>query len=73
MENKKSALYARVSTLTQSSGLDAQLNSLQKYCRHNSIKKYQIFSDEGISGAKANRPELDILMAEARRGKIRKL
>jgi DNA invertase Pin-like site-specific DNA recombinase len=71
MPNKRyTALYARVSTLTQSSGLEAQLNALHEYCKRNGIEFYRVFSDEGISGAKANRPGLDSLMDEARRGNI---
>jgi DNA invertase Pin-like site-specific DNA recombinase len=68
--NRYTALYARVSTLTQSSGLEAQLNALHEYCKRNDIESYRVFSDEGISGAKANRPGLDSLMDEARKGNI---
>ena len=64
------ALYARVSTLTQSSGLEAQLNALYEHCKRNGIESYRVFSDEGISGAKASRPGLDSLMDEARKGNI---
>lgn len=68
--NRITALYARVSTLTQGSGLESQLNALETHCKRNDIEFYRIYSDEGISGAKANRPGLDSLMEDVRLGRV---
>jgi DNA invertase Pin-like site-specific DNA recombinase len=59
---KHVALYARVSTGNQSTGLESQVRALRAYCESNGIKNYVVYSDEGISGAKENRPQLDRLM-----------
>lgn len=58
------ALYARTSTSTQEKGLEAQIHALRIYCEVHQIKNYQIFADEGVSGTKESRPELDRLMSE---------
>jgi DNA invertase Pin-like site-specific DNA recombinase len=70
MEQKHVALYARTSTSTQTTGLEAQVRALQTYCRANGIADYVVYSDEGISGTKANRPELDRLMDAVESGEI---
>jgi len=59
------ALYARVSTLDQSTG--SQLLDLRKYVSARGWKIYREFVDEGISGTKDSRPALDQLMDDARK------
>jgi DNA invertase Pin-like site-specific DNA recombinase len=59
---KKIALYARVSTMDQSTGMESQVRVLKQYCEQNQIENAEFFTDEGISGTKANRPALDRLM-----------
>lgn len=44
------ALYARVSTMDQSTGLESQMRVLRAYCESNQLSTYEFFSDEGISG-----------------------
>lgn len=56
------ALYCRTSTNLQSTGLEAQTLALKTYCQARGIQKYAVYADEGISGTKASRPELDRLM-----------
>jgi DNA invertase Pin-like site-specific DNA recombinase len=59
------AIYARVSTEDQS--CDLQVRDLRTYC---GARKFTIFCeyiDEGESGAKSSRPELNNLMADARK------
>ena len=56
---KKTALYARVSTDQQTTGLESQVRVLKDYCDKNDIKDFEIFMDEGISGTKSSRPALD--------------
>ena len=61
-ENKikrRAALYARVSTALQGSGLDAQVRALKIYCEQNNIVDYELYRDENQSGTKVSRPGLD--------------
>lgn len=58
----KVALYARVSTDQQSTGLESQVRILKDYCEKNEITNYEIFMDEEISGTKSSRPALDRMM-----------
>jgi len=69
MENKKTtsaALYLRVSTLDQTN-LNQELE-LRKYCDNNSIEVYKVYEDEGVSGSKTTRPQLDLMMQDMRSG-----
>lgn len=68
--SKRVAIYCRVSTNLQSSGLEAQILSCKQYCERNGITDYLIFQDEGISGAKTSRPQLDKMMDLVRKGDI---
>ncbi len=67
---KKSCLYARVSTDLQSTGLESQVRALKVYCEHNGISDYEIFTDEGISGAKESRPALNRMMTAVENGEV---
>jgi DNA invertase Pin-like site-specific DNA recombinase len=71
--NKKVALYARVSTADQTSGLEAQMRTLKEFCERNSIVDYEFFTDENQSGAKVSRPSLDRMMIAVRNGEISKV
>ena len=64
------ALYARVSTGNQTTGLESQVRALNSHCETNNIKSFNLYSDEGISGAKASRPQLDQLVAAVNRGEV---
>ena len=70
---KKTALYCRVSTGNQSTGLEAQVRSLRDYCTRNSITDYVIYQDENQSGIKQSRPALDRMMKDVRDGAIEKV
>ena len=59
---KRVALYARVSTALQSTGLETQVRVLRQYLEQNDIKDYQIYMDENVSGTKSSRPGLDAMM-----------
>src|SRR5271163_4789258 len=63
---RKVALYARVSTDQQSTGLEAQIRALKDFCQSQKIENYEIYTDENFSGAKVSRPSLDRMMAEVR-------
>lgn len=67
---RKFAIYARVSTSDQKFGLEAQIRALKEHCEKNNITDYELYSDEGISGAKASRPSLDRMMAAVRAGEV---
>ncbi len=67
------ALYARVSTDQQASGLETQIRALEVYCEQNGISDYELFCDENQSGAKASRPALNKLMEVVREKKIKKV
>ena len=63
----KAALYIRVSTEEQVEGfsLQAQRDTLTDYCKKNSIDVFDIYSDEGISGQKENRPQFQRMLTDA--------
>lgn len=70
---KKIALYCRVSTGNQSTGLEAQVRALRDYCARNTIADYVIYEDENQSGVKQSRPALDRTMRDVREGQIEKV
>jgi DNA invertase Pin-like site-specific DNA recombinase len=70
---KKIALYCRVSTGNQSTGLEAQVRALRDYCSRNNITEYILFEDENQSGVKQSRPALDRMMKDVRDGLIGKV
>src|SRR5437868_8576979 len=67
---RRAALYARVSTSMQGSGLDAQIRALRVFCEQNKIDNYEIFADENQSGTKTSRPGLDRMMQAVQNGEI---
>ena len=60
----KVAIYLRVSTTDQTT-LNQELE-LKEYCKRNSYEIYKIYKDEGVSGAKTSRPELDLMLQDMR-------
>jgi putative DNA-invertase from lambdoid prophage Rac len=62
----RTLLYARVSTSDQDCQL--QVTELHRYCEAQRWTATQEYVDTGFSGAKADRPALQALMKEARRG-----
>ena len=62
---KRIALYARVSTLDQST--DPQLLDLRRYVADRSWQSYKEYCDNGISGTTDSRPALNQLMNDARK------
>ncbi len=61
-------VYARVSTKEQS--VETQLMAIKDYCERNSLEVYKEYSDEGISGTKSSRPQLDALLHDMRARKF---
>ena len=64
-KKKKAFLYLRCSTDKQT--VESQLHSLKLYCEQNQIENYEIFTDEGVSGAKSSRPALNRMMEAVER------
>ena len=65
---KSIAIYTRVSTHDQNVGM--QLRELRAYAKRRGWKIVNEYSDEGVSGAKQRRPQLDRLMADAHKRKF---
>lgn len=64
---RKLALYVRVSTTGQS--VDGQLHKLRAYAEGRD-EEVVVFADEGVSGARASRPQLDAMLAACRRREV---
>jgi DNA invertase Pin-like site-specific DNA recombinase len=67
MKTQRVALYARVSTKNNGQDPETQLIALREYAGHRGMTVTDEYVDVGISGAKDRRPELDRMMADARR------
>lgn len=64
----RTAIYARVSTADQSAAM--QVEELRQVAQQRGWSISGEYIDEGISGATASRPALDLMMQQARRGKL---
>ncbi|MBZ5720734.1 MAG: recombinase family protein [Acidobacteriia bacterium] len=60
------AIYARVST-TNGQSPEMQLSDLREYASRRGWEVFAEYVDNGVSGAKESRPELNRLMADAHR------
>jgi len=65
---KRVVLYARVSKDNSHQDPEAQLKDLRQYCQLRGWHIVREYVDRGISGAKAQRPQLDKLMAAVATG-----
>lgn len=63
----RAALYARVSTRDKGQDPETQLMPLRRYAELREFTIAGVYVDVGISGAKSRRPQLDRLMADARK------
>ncbi len=66
----RAALYARVSTSNKGQDVGLQLDELRQVAAQRGWEVVAVHVDEGVSGAKDSRPELDRMMAAARAGKL---
>jgi len=64
----KAALYCRVSTVDQHP--ETQELDLRQLAAQRGLEIVEVYTDHGYSGARARRPGLDRLMADARRGRF---
>lgn len=67
--NRKNVIYARVSTTSQKSNLDRQIELIKSYMLSNGIKVDEIYS-EIASGLNEDRPELNRLIQDIKENKI---
>lgn len=61
----KAAIYARVSTHEQT--VEPQIENCKRWCQYNEFD-FDIFAEEGVSGSRTSRPELDRLLQRIRTG-----
>ena len=64
------AAYARISTNSGKQSADMQTREVEEYCQRRGWQIAVEYVDQGISGAKEHRPELDRLMADAHQRKF---
>ena len=60
---KRVGLYARTSTLKNQS-TERQIEELKLICKNHNYEIVDIYNDEGVSGSKKSRPELDRMMSD---------
>lgn len=70
MEKVRAALYARCSTLDKGQDPELQLVPLREYCQRRELIIAGEYVDNGISGTKDHRPQLDRLLDAARKRQI---
>lgn len=66
----RAAIYARVSTSNHGQDVGMQTRELRQFCEARGWQIAGEYLDEGFSGAKDSRPELNRLMADAHRRKF---
>jgi DNA invertase Pin-like site-specific DNA recombinase len=66
---KHTAVYIRVSTLKQETGLDSQQSALEEYCKNHGISNYKVYKDR-LTGGNLDRPALQRLQDDIFRGRV---
>ena len=66
----RTGLYARVSTLKRGQDTDVQLRELREYAKQRGWLVAGEYVDQGVSGSKDSRPELNRLMLDAKQRKV---
>jgi DNA invertase Pin-like site-specific DNA recombinase len=64
------ALYARCSTLDKGQDPELQLQPLREYCLRRGFEVSGEYVDNGVTGTKDRRPQLDSLMDTARKRQV---
>ncbi|TET89757.1 MAG: recombinase family protein [Methanomassiliicoccales archaeon] len=68
---KRVAIYARVSTEEQAKkgySLEAQIESLKRFCKKNQRRYCRVYKDNGHSGTSLDRPKLQMMLDHAYHG-----
>ena len=66
----RAALYARCSTVGKGQDPELQLVPLREYCKARGFTMAGEYVDNGVSGSKSSRPQLDRLMDAARKRRV---
>src|SRR5437899_9259445 len=66
----RTALYARVSSVNNGQDVSIQVREFEEFCASRRWTAIDRYIDTGISGSKDSRPELNRLMADAKRRKF---
>jgi DNA invertase Pin-like site-specific DNA recombinase len=61
----RAAIYARVSTLNGSQDPTMQTRELEEYCQRRGWQVFDCYIDNGVSGKKDSRPQLNRMMQDA--------
>ena len=61
----RAAIYARVSTLNGSQDPTMQTRELEEYCQRRGWQVFDLYVDNGVSGKKDSRPQLNRMMHDA--------
>ncbi|MDA8240917.1 MAG: recombinase family protein [Nitrospiraceae bacterium] len=69
-EGIRAALYARCSTHEKGQDPELQLQPLREYCQRRGFTITGEYVDNGVSGTKDRRPQLDNLMSAARKRQV---
>jgi len=69
-EKPRVAVYGRVSTVGHGQDVELQMSELRQVAEQRGWQIVEEITDEGISGAKTERPGLDRMLADARSGKL---
>lgn len=69
MRVEKVAIYCRVST-TAGQSVEMQLRDLRQLAQQRGFEIVGEFCDEGVSGSRDSRPQLDKMLSDAQRGKF---
>jgi DNA invertase Pin-like site-specific DNA recombinase len=67
---KRAAIYARISTTNHGQDATLQTRELEQFASARSWNVAGVYVDQGVSGSKDSRPELNRLMADAHRRKF---
>ena len=77
LKNKiKVAIYVRVSTQEQAKegySIQEQIDRLTKYCEAMGWEVYKVYTDPGFSGGDTNRPGLQSMIKDIKRGRVNKV
>lgn len=72
----KVAIYVRVSTQEQAKegySIHEQIDRLTKYCEAHSWEVYKVYTDPRFSGGDTNRPGLQAMLKDIKRGRVNKV
>lgn len=70
MADNRCAIYARVSTTNHGQDVTLQTSELREFAQRRGWAIAGEFVDSGVSGSKDRRPQLDVLMEQARARKV---